>query len=676
MRRMLVGIAPVFASFAATILIIGLLAGCSGGGGDKHKNPIPVLTALSPTTATAGGPAFTLTVTGSGYVSGSVVLWNGAARPTTYVSRTQISAAIAASDIASAGTAQVSVRNPSPGGGTSGLVTMPINAVNPAAPALTSIEPSTIASGSPALSLTMRGSNFVAGSVARWNGQTLATTFVSATEVKAAVPAEKLLTLGDVPIDVSNPVPDAGVSGSLPLHIGGILRVSVSHDGSDVDGGSDVSSVSADGRFVAFASNASNLVAGDSNGVFDVFVRDTCLNAPVDCTPTTRRVSVASDGSQGDAGSGWTQNAPELSVAISGSGRYVAFVSAASNLVPGDTNTWDDVFVRDTCLGAAAGCVPKTTLVSVGMGGATSNSHSTHVAVGRSGRFVAFISYANNLVAGDTNGALDVFVRDTCAGVAVGCVPTTSRASVSDAGVEADRDSLHPSFSGDERYISFASSATNLVAGDTNDALDAFRRDTCFGAAAGCVPGTVRVSLTNGGLQSTGGGFFPKVSLTGRYVSFVSTAADLVSGDTNTVDDLFLRDTCLGAPAGCAPSTIRLSMSNSGMQAGGIWMPAMSDDARFAAFASSDGGYVAGDSNGNWDVFLRDSCTGVSSGCTLSTRRLSVAFDGTEGDSQSQTPAVSADGRFVTFSSSSSNLVPGGVSPSFYMNIYVTEASP
>lgn len=659
---------------AMVLAAFGLLSGCDGGdGGGKSTNPAPTLTALSPTSAIAGGPAFTLTVTGSGYAAGFVVQWNGAERPTTFISDTQLSASIAAEDIASAGTAQVTVRNPALGGGTSSALTF---AVNQPMPTLTELSPDAIAAGSPDLALIVSGSGFIAASVVRLNGQPLTTTFSTATELRATVPASRLLTLGDVPVSVFNPPPGGGESVSLPLHVGGNLRASVTHDGSDIDGGSDLSATSADGRFVAFASNASNLVAGDTNGTFDVFVRDTCLNTSIGCTPATQRVSLAQDGSQGNADSGWTVDAPELSVAISGTGRFVAFVSAASNLVPGDTNPSDDIFVRDTCIGAPASCTPTTTLASAGLGGTPANSRSTHVAVSRSGRFVAFISFADNLVAGDTNGAIDVFLRDTCTGAPTGCAPSTRRVSLNDAGLAADRDSLHPSFSGNERYVVFTSVATNLVGGDTNDAFDVFRWDTCYGAGAGCSASIARVSLTHDGSQSNGHCFFPKSSVTGRYIAFVSDAADFVPGDTNTVTDMFVRDTCLGAPAGCSPSTVVLSLGSTGLFAGGMWMPALSDDARYAAFASSDHRYVPNDTNNAWDVFLRDSCIGAPAGCVPSTRRVTVAFDGAEGNGGSQWPSLSADGRFVTYSSRASNLVPGGVSPTFYLNIYVAETGP
>jgi Tol biopolymer transport system component len=632
-----------------------------------------VVNSLAPTSAIAGSPSLTLTVGGANFVAGSVVLWNGADRATTFVSATQLTAVIPAADIAAASTAQVAVRNPAPGGSSAAVA---FTVASPP-PTLGLIEPDAVAAGSPQLALTLRGANFVTGSVARWNGESLATTFRTETEMVAEVPVTLLQTLGDVAVSIANPPPDGGESASLPLRVGGVLRLSVTQDGTDVDGGSDISAVSADGRYVAFASKASNLVPGDTNDAFDVFVRDTCLNAPSGCTPGTQRVSVSGNGAEGNGNSGWTPEAPELSVAISGTGRYIAFVSAATNLVTGDTNNWNDVFLRDTCRGVATGCVPQTILVSAGIGGTPSNSHSTHVAISRSGLRVAFISPASNLVANDTNDAIDVFVRETCGGTPGNCLPETTRVSVSDSGIQSNRDSIHPSFSGDGRFIVFASSGTNLVADDTNDAFDVFRRDTCFGSVSGCVPSTVRVSLASTGQQSTGGQtFFPKVSSDGRYVSFVSGASDLVPGDSNRVNDLFLRDTCLGAASGCVPSTTALSLSSVGELVGGAWLPALSDSARYAVFTSSEWRLVAGDSNNTFDIFVRDTCIDAPSGCVPETRRLSVAFDGSEGNGASTSPAISADGRFVCFSSGASNLVPGGVTPTYFLNAYLVETRP
>src|SRR5262245_10752759 len=154
-----------------------------------------------------------------------------------------------------------------------------------------------------------------------------------------------------------------------------IVRVSVNGAGAQGNGASDGASVSADGRFVAFSSAASNLVAGDTNGVDDVFLRDTCRGVPAGCTPSTIRVSLASDGSQGNYVS-WTP-------AVSADGRFVAFASGATNLVADDTNGAWDVFLRDTCLGTPSGCTPSTIRVSVASAGTQANPSPAWTFTGR-----------------------------------------------------------------------------------------------------------------------------------------------------------------------------------------------------------------------------------------------------------------------------------------------------
>src|SRR5207245_298074 len=167
-------------------------------------------------------------------------------------------------------------------------------------------------------------------------------------------------------------------------------RVSVDSAGSEGNGASTGVALSADGRFVAFTSVATNLVAGDTNGAADVFVHDRQ-------TGTTERGSVDSAGSEG--------NGASTGVALSADGRFVAFTSAATNLVAGDTNGVTDVFVHDRQTGT-------TERVSVDSAGIEGNGASAGVALSADGRFVAFTSVATNLVAGDTNGAADVFVHD------------------------------------------------------------------------------------------------------------------------------------------------------------------------------------------------------------------------------------------------------------------------
>jgi hypothetical protein len=175
-------------------------------------NPVPTAGSLSPTGAGVSGPAFTLTVNGTNFVNGSTVLWKGSARTTTFVSSIQVTATINASDIAKVGTYQVSVSNPTPGGGTSGTLSFAVS--NPV-PALTSLSPTSKTVGSAAFTLTVNGSNFVKGATVNWNGSALATTFKSGTELTATVPAKDLTKAGTFPITATNPSPGGGVSGAL-----------------------------------------------------------------------------------------------------------------------------------------------------------------------------------------------------------------------------------------------------------------------------------------------------------------------------------------------------------------------------------------------------------------------------------------------------------------------------
>jgi Tol biopolymer transport system component len=282
--------------------------------------------------------------------------------------------------------------------------------------------------------------------------------------------------------------------------------VSVASDGMPA-GGSFKPSISADGRYVAFWSQATNLVSGDTNDTPDVFVRDRQSG-------TTERVSVASDGTQADRYS--------LVPSISGDGRYVAFYSDASNLVGGDPNfTWD-VFVHDRWSGT-------TELVSVALDGTPAGA-GFDPSISADGRYVAFESNASNLVGGDTNGDADIFVRDRQSG-------TTERVSVDSGGAQGNHESKNSSISADGRYVVFYSDATNLVGGDTNGKADVFVHDRQGST-------TERMSVDSGGAQGNNeSGFFGAViSADGRCVAFESIATNLVVGDTNLNSDVFVRD--------------------------------------------------------------------------------------------------------------------------------------
>jgi Tol biopolymer transport system component len=344
---------------------------------------------------------------------------------------------------------------------------------------------------------------------------------------------------------------------------GQTTRVSVASDGTEGNGVSGLPSISADGRYVAFVSAASNLVPGDTNGKFDVFVHDRV-------TGQTTRVSVASDGTEGNDDSWWPS--------ISADGRYVAFSSLASNLVPGDTNgTWD-VFVHDRLTG-------QTTRVSVASDGTQGNNGSGDPSISADGRYVAFSSLASNLVPGDTNGTWDVFVHDRLTG-------QTTRVSVASDGTEGNGVSRRPpSISADGRYVAFYSEASNLVPGDTNELVDVFVHDRLTGQ-------TTRVSVASDGTQGNSYSQWPSISADGRYVAFMSWASNLVPGDTNEVQDIFVHDRMTG-------QTTRVSVASDGTEGNGdSWLPSISADGRYVAFASEASNLVSGDTNGKRDIFV------------------------------------------------------------------------
>lgn len=346
------------------------------------------------------------------------------------------------------------------------------------------------------------------------------------------------------------------------LPSGETTRVSTGPGGAQANGGSGVPSLSGDGRYVAFHSIASNLVAGDTNDSFDVFVHDTL-------TGETERVSTGAGGAEA--------NWHSLSPSMSADGRHVGFLSRASNLVPGDGNERQDAFVHDTL-------TSTTTRVSVGPAGAEGDDHSSSAYPSDDGRHVTFGSAATNLVPGDTNGANDVFVRDTVSGV-------TMRVSTDSDGAQGDGPSFAVARSPDGRHVLFDSIATNLVKGDTNGVRDAFLHDLAAGE-------TRRVSVGPGGSEGDGQSFAGAVSEGGRHVVFDSDASNLVDGDTNGVADVFARDLGTGA-------TTRVSVGSAGTEGDGHSLrPDVSPDGRHIAFDSLATNLVAGDTNGARDVFL------------------------------------------------------------------------
>jgi len=389
------------------------------------------------------------------------------------------------------------------------------------------------------------------------------------------------------------------------------VRVSIDSNDNQANEFSGFASISADGLSVAFESFATNLVPGDNNGVSDVFVRD------LD-TGFTERVSIADDGSESDdfSSSGGTL------ANISSDGQRVVFESNATNLVTGDDNSARDIFVRDRD-------ADSTIRVSVDSDGIQSNLSSENPAISAGGGFVAFVSDANNLVENDDNGVGDVFTHEIGTG-------TTERASVNSANFEGNLASTLPALSGNGAFVVFESYAPNLVGGDTNGTRDIFVRDR--GSQT-----TVRASIAAQGTQGNGDVLNPAVSENGQFVAFASRAGNLVPGDDNADPDIFVVDRGTGAVE-------RISVNDDGVGANSSsFEPSISDDGRLVAFVSDADNLVAGDT-GFRDIFVRDRDLGT-------TERVSVDSSEVQADGDSHQPAISGDGRFVAFISTATNLV-------------------
>ncbi len=405
-------------------------------------------------------------------------------------------------------------------------------------------------------------------------------------------------------IEQSNTIPGRGV---LLLSLGETIRASNGLNGELSNGYSGSPSISGDGRYVAFTSWSSNLVSSDTNGVEDIFVDDVQMGIMA-------RVSVDSSGVQANGGS--------THPSISANGRYVAFTSIATNLVPEDTNGRHDIFVHDLQTGV-------TSRASIDSSGAQLTYESDYPSISGDGRYVAFEAYGG-----------DVWVHDLQTGV-------TTRASVDSNGVPGNRTSTSASISADGRYVAFTSPATNLVVGDVNNMSDVFVHDMQTGL-------TALVSLDSSGVQANGNSERPSISADGRYVAMESWASNLVPGDTNWRGDVFVHDRQTGL-------TTRVSVDSNGMEVEANLNssgPAISADGRYVAFVSGASNLVPDDTNAAPDVFVHDIQTGITS-------RVSVDSNGAQANNRwapSAPPSISADGQYIAFDSDATNLVPGDTS--------------
>ncbi len=348
---------------------------------------------------------------------------------------------------------------------------------------------------------------------------------------------------------------------------GEVTRISVDANGLESNGNSSNPSITPDGRYVVYESSATNIVPGDTDSVIDIYRYDRF-------TGSTWIASVSSNGSGG--------NAHSFSPTVSDNGVRVAFMSLATNLVGGDTNGAKDVFVHDFRLGT-------TERASIDTAGMQGNDDSQHPSISANGDYVAFESFATNLVNGDFNGATDCFVRDFSLDITV-------RESTGSLDEEGNHHSRNPVISADGRYMAFESHCSNFFPNDSVT-LDIFVKDRWTGLLE-------RASQSSDGTRTNDDCYDAELSNDGRYVVWWSLATSLIPNDFNSKRDVFVRDRTTGV-------TERVSVWSHGAECttGYCVDPDISPDGQFAAFRT-DGVVTSGDTNGFDDLFLHDRWSG------------------------------------------------------------------
>jgi Tol biopolymer transport system component len=388
-----------------------------------------------------------------------------------------------------------------------------------------------------------------------------------------------------------------------------LTRISVDSQGRGGNGASQAAALSANGRYLAFQSEANNLIENDTNGYTDIFIYDRI-------TQICQRVSVSSQ--QEPA------NFVSFFPTISGDGQWIAFQSDAFNLVANDSNSTTDIFLhqRDSA---------RTIMISINSKKEQGNSTSSEPSISADGRYIAFHSYASNLVANDTNQKSDIFVYERETG-------TLSRVSVRSKGEQVNGPSFGAAINGNGRFIAFSSDASDLVANDNNETIDVFVHDRE-------ALETVRVSVSSEGEAGNDASYYASISADGRLVAFQSRATNLVAEDSNGVEDIFVHDLTSG-------ETQRVSVNDEGIAGeAASFAPQISGNGRFVIFNSNADNLVADDDNQGTDVFVYDLAN-------KNIRRLTLNSQNDRNPRAAlYAPSISYDGRWAAFESKAWNLV-------------------
>ena len=574
-------------------------------------NPVPILTSLSPADVEAGSTTATTTLglTGTSFVPNSVIEIDGSPRTTAFNTNSQIQTTLSAGDLAVGGSHQIRVVNPGPGGGSSNVLAF---AVNP-----------TLTAGLPVLvDVGYEGAEAnqgVCGQNCAVGPPTLTTAGPSISSNGASVAFASTST--NFFLNQSNAGSDIFIRTTcLGSTCGPVTSdVSVGPNRIASNGLSSEPSIDGNASHVAFTSTATNLVAGipftQTNR--QVYWLPVCLASVTTCT-SGELASMSADGVN-------PGNADSYNPSISSDGRYVAFVSLATNLVTGVTldGVTPQVFLRDTCNGpiSSATCAPTTYLVSTPDGSTPGNAPSSEPSVSTDATYVSFTSSASNFgaTAPNPHSAQEIFVRETCL-VTTTCTGVTTLVSTPDGVTPANNVSSESQIVSAGRFIVFASTATNLVAG-AGPVQQIYMFDTCLSAiTTTCSPSATLISTPDGTTPGNALSEYPSIgqsatvsstSTVGAFVAFASKSSNLASNTASGVENIFVRKTCLGLETtvvtACTTATVLASVPfgiTPPQANGNSLIPAISSDCHTVAFLSSANNLVPNDTNNFANVFL------------------------------------------------------------------------
>jgi WD40-like Beta Propeller Repeat len=724
------------------ILAAVVLPGCQ----QTINYPSPRIATLSPASISAAQPSFTLTVTGYNFTPASTIHWNSGALATIFVNTNTLTTQVPAPLIQNAGSSNITVTTPTPGGGTTQILTFVVNPTSSPVPQISSTSPMTVVAGSGSFTLTVMGANFETLSVVNLGNVALQTTYISSTFLEVSVPANNVRSAGTLQLTVVNPASPAPSGGSSNVYafnvnnpLPGILSVSPTA----LAAGGTTTSVSVTGTgFVpnsvvlingaARTTSATDptavsvtLTAGDlaAGGIDQVQVMNpgpgggTSNAAIFAIDPSTTAglpvlVDYAFDGTQANAGiCGGSTNCQSgglgLALGTSGpsvstTGEFVVFASVSNNLILNQLNGGSQIFVRDTCLGET--CTPTTFVVSVAATGGPANGASSEPSVDSAADHAAYTSLATNIInyAPVRSGVRQVYWQPVCTTGATTTTGTTgattltacSASTTTTAGTTSvgggvlvslgadgnpgNADSYNPVISPDGQFVAFVSLATNLVSGVTVDGVtpQVYLRSVCDGATplsqstpgatSTCTPTTYLASSWNGIEPGNAPSSHPAIGDTGTFVSFVSTASNLLAANSfndprNQYQEIFEQDECQLVTSGCVPTMLLISTPDGSSLANGTNSgPTISYDGRFVAFASTGTNLVSGPTALFQQIYVRDTCTGTTTTCTVSTKLVSTLDGITPANGLSESPSINLDstgsGQFIAFASNASDL--------------------